>query len=119
MLILFARPAPGYAVESGARFFEVPAGSAAKTLRVFAEQSGQQVVFMEDSVKDENTNAIKGKFIPRKALDQMLAGTNLIAEQDKSDALAVRRVPPPTRPSAPAEAEKKPGRQTNSSAYLQ
>ena len=116
MLMLFARPAPGYAVESGARLFEVPAGSAAKTLRVFAEQSGQQVVFMEDSVKDENTNEIKGKFIPRKALDQMLAGTNLVAEQDKSDALAVRRVPPPARPSPPAEAEKKPGRQTNSSS---
>lgn len=116
LLTFFVVPILGYAEESGVRAFDVPAGSAAKTLRLFAEQSGQQVVFMEDSVKDENTKAIKGKFIARKALDLMLSGTNLIAEQDKSDALAVRRVQPPARTSAPVEVDKKPTRQSNTSS---
>lgn len=95
------------AAEAGAKKFDVPAGAAPKTLLIFAEQSGQQIVFMVDSVKDEKTNAIKGQFIPRKALEQMLAGTQLVVEQDETNALAVRRLPPSVRNPVPAAPEKK------------
>lgn len=95
------------AAESGTKEFDVPAGAAPTTLLIFSDQSGQQVVFMADSVRDEKTNAIKGQFMPREALERMLTGTQLAVVQDGAAALAVRRLPPPARSPAPVAPEKK------------
>ena len=45
--------------------FNVPAGEASATLKVFSEQSGQTVVYLVDVVRGERTAAVKGRFTPR------------------------------------------------------
>jgi len=89
--------------KSSAVSFDVPAGDAAATLKQFAEQSGQAVVYMVDAVRGVRTNAVKGSLAPREALEQLLAGSKLHAVADeKTGALSVtangkndpRAVPP-------------------------
>ncbi len=70
--------------------FDVPAGDAAVTLKQFAEQSGQAVVYMVDAVRGVPTNAVKGRLAPLDALERLLAGSKLHAVADaKTGALSV------------------------------
>jgi iron complex outermembrane receptor protein len=86
--LLLAPPA-AFAADKPAAF-NVPAGDAAVTLKQFAEQSGQAVVYMVDAVRGVKTNAVKGSLAPREALEQLLAGSNLHAVADeKTGALSV------------------------------
>jgi iron complex outermembrane recepter protein len=95
--------APAVAGVSAERAFDVPAGNATEALKRFAVQSGQQVVFMGDTVRGEKTRAVKGVHTPRQALELMLAGTRLQVVQDSATgALAVRKAPPD--PNAPRAA---------------
>ena len=72
--------------------FNLPAGDAAKTLRSFSEQSGEQIIFPVEQVRGVKTNAVSGQLTAREALDQMLAGTKFSAVEDKTTgALAVQR----------------------------
>ena len=72
--------------------FDIPKGDAAVTLRLFVDQSGEQVVFLVDRVRGVTTNAVVGEFTPRSALEQMLAETELSVYQDeKTNALTVNR----------------------------
>lgn len=80
------------------KHYSLPSGDAVTTLRQFATDSGEQIVYMVDNVRGERTNAVKGKFASREALERMLAGTRLIAAQDpKTGALVVgrKRIAPP------------------------
>jgi outer membrane receptor protein involved in Fe transport len=97
------------ATEAPRRHFDLPAGDAATTLKQFAADSGEQIVYLVDNVRGETTNGVKGEFSAREALDRMLAGTRLLATQDRrTGALVVGRrrtaeAPPPaaTERSAP------------------
>ena len=74
------------------RSFDVPSGEATTTLRVFATQSAEQIVYMIHNVRGEITNAVSGKLPARAALERMLEGTNLVASHDPSNgALVVGR----------------------------
>lgn len=74
------------------RSFDLPRGDAATTLSQFAGISGTQIVFMMDKVRGQRTNAVKGKYSPREALDRMLAGTELVATMDSTTgALVITR----------------------------
>jgi len=93
------------------QLFDLPAGEAATTLRLFSERSGQEVLFATDVVRGVQTNAVRGELAPRAALERMLAGTALVAIADeRSGALAVKRrdrdapTPPPPKRAAPAPA---------------
>lgn len=82
------------AAEAGAvnRTYDLPEDNADKALRRFSEQSGIQVIFPSEIVRDVRANAVRGKFTAREALDQMFAGSGLVAVQDaKTGALTVRR----------------------------
>lgn len=90
--------------------FEVPAGPAEKSLREFAAQSGLQVIFPSETALNAQTQAIRGELSAREALDRMLAGTNLVAEQDpRTGVVSIRRrndtpadpKQPPASPPAP------------------
>jgi iron complex outermembrane receptor protein len=73
--------------------FSIPSGSAAQTLKQFAEQSGRGVAFVADLVDDIETKAVQGELQPAEALRRMLAGTALVAEEDQqTGAFAIRRV---------------------------
>ncbi len=107
--------------------YDLPAGDAAKTLKSFSDQSGEQIVYPAELVRGLKTNAVQGELTAREALDRMLDKSGLIAVQDeKTGALAVRKSPParddapptprtepvpaetpaPARNSAPATSEK-------------
>lgn len=46
------------------RYFDVPAGDAAESLQLFAEQSGRQIIYPSDRVAGIRTVGIKGRFTP-------------------------------------------------------
>jgi hypothetical protein len=81
--------------------FALPAGSAEKTLRLFSAQSGLPILFPTDVTKGVRTQAVRGEFPPREALDKMLAGTVLSAVQDeKTGSLTIKRHADPNGPGA-------------------
>ncbi len=89
--------------------FDLPAGDASRTLKLFSEQSGEQIIYPVDQVRGIHTHAVKGELVSRDALEGMLAGTGLTVLQDKaSGALSVRKqtanAPPPDRPQDPPRA---------------
>jgi outer membrane receptor protein involved in Fe transport len=86
------------------RSFHLPAGTAAKTLRQFTEQSGIPVVFGTDSASQVQTNDVEGEFTPAEAMTQLLANTGLVASpNEKTGAITVSRDPKAPRAAlAPA-----------------
>jgi iron complex outermembrane receptor protein len=89
------------AAESSKKTFDLPAADAAQTLKAYTDQSGEQIVYPVERVRGVKTNAVKGEFSAREALDLMLASTGLSAVQDASTgALAVRRDDSPNGPRA-------------------
>ena len=92
LLFAFAAALAADAADPASRRFDVPAGDALGSLKLFAEQSGQEIVYPPDTVRGTRTNAIKGDFPPKEAIDRMLGGTTLIASQTKAGILAVTRL---------------------------
>lgn len=90
--LAFGQTATTVNPEGAKKSYSLPAGDAAATLKQFVEQSGEQIVYVVDSVRGVQTKAVSGQFSAREALDQMLAGTSLVAVKDNgSAALTVRR----------------------------
>jgi len=90
--VLVAVAPLGAATVETKRSFDLPRGDAATTLRQFAASAGRSLVFVTDKVRGETTNAVRGEFTPREALERMLAGSALEAEQDAATgALVVSR----------------------------
>ena len=90
--VLVAVAPLGAATVEAKRSFDLPRGDAATTLRQFAASAGRSLVFVTDKVRGETTNAVRGDFAPREALDRMLAGSALEAAQDAATgALVVSR----------------------------
>ncbi len=84
--------AAGATAEAGKRSFNLPRGDAATTLKQFAATAGTPIVYLVERVRGETTNAVRGEFTPREALERMLAGSALEAAQDAATgALVVSR----------------------------
>ena len=93
-LLLAGMSAPAAAADDAAarKTYALPADTADKALRRFSEQSGIQVIFPSEVVRDVRANAVQGNLTAREALDRMFAGTGLVAVQDaKTGALTVRK----------------------------
>lgn len=72
--------------------FDLPPDSAERSIKRLSEQSGVEVLFPTNLARDVRTNAVRGEFTPREALDQMLVGTGLMPAQDRATgALTIRR----------------------------
>lgn len=65
------------AAQAQARTFDIAAQSASSGIRAFAQQAGIQVLATNQGTDGRTTNAIKGNFEVRDALDQLLADTGL------------------------------------------
>ena len=103
--VLVAVALLGAATVEAKRSYDLPRGDAATTLRQFAAAAGKSLVFVTDKVRGETTNAVRGEFTPREALDRMLAGSALEAAQDAaSGALVVSRQRTASRPAREGEA---------------
>lgn len=110
--------------------YNLPGGDAATTLKRFADDSGEQIVYLVENVRGQQTNAVVGEFSARDALDRMLAGTTLVASQDPATGAIVvgrKRSPQPpakssgTVPPAPRTDHspvKKPNLLTRTAAWL-
>lgn len=103
-LLNFVRADAATAAEPAIRSFNLPAGTAAKTLRQFTEQSGIPVAFGTDTALQVRTNEVKGEFTPAEAIAQLLARTGLVASaNEKTGAITVSRDPKAPRAAlAPA-----------------
>lgn len=65
--------------------FDIAAGDALPSLKQFAVQSGEQLLYSSDAVEGVKTNAVKGSLTPREALDQMVKDTNLVVIVDRNN----------------------------------
>lgn len=89
--LLFCLTASAADSASPKHTFNVPAGPAEISLKLFSEQSGRGVIFSTDSLKDVRTQGVQGDFTAREALDRMTQGTALVVTHDsRSGAFAVR-----------------------------
>ena len=83
-----ARTAP----DAVQRPFNIPRGDAAVTLRLFVEQSGEQVIFLVDHVRGITTNEVQGEMSASGAIRAMLQNTELRAFHDAATgAIVIRR----------------------------
>lgn len=77
------------------RAFNLPADVAEKTLKLFSEQSGRGLIVAAEMAITIRTNAVRGQFTAREALERMLAGTGLVAKEDpKNGAFVVHQEDP-------------------------
>ncbi|MDB6169427.1 MAG: hypothetical protein JWM88_2291 [Verrucomicrobia bacterium] len=80
---------------SGEATFDIPAETAAKALKQFAAQSGQQLIYANADLAGVTTNEVKGKLPVKEALGRLLAGTPLVVGGDsKNGAVAISRFGP-------------------------
>lgn len=63
--------------------FAIPAGTADKSLKQFATQSGVEVVYPAEVVRGVRTPEVKGEMTPAEAVGRLLNGTGLASAQDK------------------------------------
>ncbi len=72
--------------------YDLPADNAERSIKLLSEQSGMEILYSSALARNVRTNAVRGEFTPREALEQMLAGTGLVAAQDgATGALTIRR----------------------------
>lgn len=91
------------------RRFDVRAGEASETLKQFAQQAGQRIVFPANEVRGVRTTAVQGELTVRDALARLLAGTDLRgAFDEKSGTFAVARAPAGPAKKEPARADTTP-----------
>jgi hypothetical protein len=91
-------------MQEAKRTFNLPAGMAENTLKLFSEQSGRGLIVGTDAVKGIRTNAVQGEFTVREALDRMLVRTGLVAIQDeRNGAFTVRPESSPPNESRAAQ----------------
>ena len=78
-------------------------------LREIGRQTGQNILFVPDSVAGLRAHALHGQMTARQAVDELLQGSGLVAVADGNKGLLIerpaspepqRRVPPPPPPSA-------------------
>ncbi len=80
------------AADAPKKNFHVAAGDASVALGEFAKQSGEQVIFLVDNVRGQQTQAVDGVFTSFDALQHMLSGTALVPHRDeKTGAMSVSK----------------------------
>lgn len=110
VIAALASPTGHAEVSREKRRYELAAGDAATTLRRFAEQSGEQILFVVPQVRGVRTRVVQGEFTAREAIDRMLVDTVLMVVEDTetgalmiSRATQMDREPPPPEASQPMQ----------------
>jgi iron complex outermembrane receptor protein len=92
---LIALPA---AAEEAASSYNIPAQELGAALREFARQSNKQILFSTDVVAGKITHGLSGTLTVDAALNQLLAGTGLVASKSADGTILIGR-PEPKRSS--------------------
>jgi hypothetical protein len=85
-LAMLALPAAALAP---AREFDVAGGALKPALDTFIAQSGVQLIYKVEDVKDLSTRGIKGRLAPEAALDRLLEGTRLRIRRGQDGAMVL------------------------------
>jgi outer membrane receptor for monomeric catechols len=105
-------PAGAQATDAVRRAFAIPEGDAKVTLKQFAAQSREQVLYSPDDVGGVRTQAVQGELAPIEALARMLERTPLRARQDeRTKAISIIAKAPSQAPPATANASQAPIRE--------
>ena len=97
------------------RSFDIPAGAADKALREFIAQSGSELVYPAEIARGVKSNAVKGEFTAKEALQRIVAGSDLLVAQDaKTGVLTVSRTSGPNGGRMVAPSSGRPTQQTAS-----
>ena len=83
--------------------FKISAGAAPDALAEFVRQSGLQVLFDFDAIRNFNTHEVSGQLNPTEALSLMLEGSGLTFEFINERTITVRPRPPVPVPVAQPE----------------
>nr|WP_313635049.1 TonB-dependent receptor [Brevundimonas diminuta] len=73
--------------------FSIPAGPLGAALNAYASQAGRQLMFTSGQVAGRRTPGLSGRMTADAALDQLLAGSGLIAVQSSSGAWVLQHSP--------------------------
>jgi len=103
--LLAAGPAFAHAME-----FDVKGGELRPALDAYIAQSGVQLIYKVEDVKDLSTRGLKGKIAADAALDRLLDGTRLRVRRGQDGAMvliapAPARTPAAARSDAPVRIE--------------
>ncbi len=102
--LLLVAAAPASAVDTGRRRFDLAAGEAQQTLKTFAAQADREIMFPADALAGIRTNAVKGNFTPRDALDRLVAHSGLtVVEDARTGAFVVNRTTSLSRAAPPTQ----------------
>jgi hypothetical protein len=80
---------------------KIAAGTAPQALAEFVRQTGLQVLFDFDAIRDINTHEVNGKLDAQEALSQMFEGSGLTFEFINERTISVRPGPSAPLPVAP------------------
>lgn len=90
--------------------FDVKGGELRPALDAYIAQSGVQLIYKVEDVKDLSTRGLKGKIAADAALDRLLEGTRLRVRRGQDGAMVLiapspARTPAAARPEAPVRVE--------------
>lgn len=97
LLSVIAAPTRADDPEPKGGYYQIESGDAPQTLQQFSSQSGTQVLFDYQVLRDFKTKAIKGAYAPNEALTRMLLGTGLQFKWVNSNTVAIERSNPVRR----------------------
>jgi hypothetical protein len=80
--------------------FKIAASTAPQALAEFIHQTGYQVLFDFDAVRNFTTREVTGELDPQEALSRMLVGSGLTFEFINARTISVRPGPPIAVPAA-------------------
>lgn len=75
------------------RSFDVPAGDLKVALDTYIRQAGVQLIYRTEDVRGKSTRGVHGALAPEPALEQLLAGSGVVATRDRSGAIVVAKRP--------------------------
>ncbi len=100
-MLLFVFAAASSRADESPKDFDVPSDVAAKSLKVFAQQSGVEVLVSADLGQSTITQAVKGEMTAAAAIQGMLQGTGLVAQFDQKNGVYAIKKGSEADPNAP------------------
>jgi outer membrane receptor protein involved in Fe transport len=76
---------------AAAHGFDVPGGDLDAALNAYAKQSGVQLIYSGDAVRNVRTQGVKGDLSADDALVRILSGTGFIGRHDETGGIVVKR----------------------------
>jgi iron complex outermembrane recepter protein len=71
--------------------YDIPAGDLARAVDRFSKQTGWRVTYDPQLVRKKTTPALKGRFVPREALERLLSDTGLGWRYEGDDTIVLRK----------------------------